>query len=170
VLEGPICGRLRPSNDRFAPCKRSLNGESAQVLGKSCDQARSTVPKLCLDHVGFGIGSGVSLPRYGSRVGLRIDLFEACSAFTRVTACTLALSPYFVTRLTEGFSHLVTSMTAPVASGWSGCRVGLAPTGKRRLITAHAKSGPRAWRPKAVLPAAPGLAAGSGIQTTASPG
>jgi hypothetical protein len=28
-------------------------------------------------------------------------------------------------------------MTAPVASGWSGCRVGLAPTGKRRLSTAH---------------------------------
>src|SRR5450631_4247207 len=28
-------------------------------------------------------------------------------------------------------------MTAPVASGWSGCRVGLAPTGKRRLFTAH---------------------------------
>ena len=43
--------------------------------------------------------------------------------------------------LTEGFSHFVTSMTAPVASGWSGCRVGLAPTGKRRLSTAHAKSG-----------------------------
>src|SRR5207253_10447492 len=74
--------------------------------------------------------SGISLPRYGSRVGLRIVLFEACSAFTCVTACTLALSPYFVTRLTEGFSHFVTSMTAPVASGWSGCRVGFAPTGK----------------------------------------
>ena len=29
--------------------------------------------------------------------------------------------------LSEGFSHFVTSMTAPVASGWSGCRVGLAP-------------------------------------------
>jgi hypothetical protein len=42
--------------------------------------------------------SHVCLPRYGSRVGLRIDLFEVCSAFTRVTACTLALSPYFVTR------------------------------------------------------------------------
>ncbi len=28
-------------------------------------------------------------------------------------------------------------MSAPVASGWSGCRVGLAPTGKRRLCTAH---------------------------------
>jgi hypothetical protein len=43
--------------------------------------------------------------------------------------------------LTRGFSHFVTSMTAPVASGWSGCRVGLAPTGKRRIVTAHAKTG-----------------------------
>ena len=32
-------------------------------------------------------------------------------------------------------------MPAPVASGWSGCRVGLAPTGKRRLVTAHTPSG-----------------------------
>ena len=80
--------------------------------------------------------SRISLPRKGRRVGLRIVLFEACSAFTRVTACTLALSPIRDT-LTEGFSHFVASMTAPVASGWSGCRVGLAPTGKRRLITAH---------------------------------
>jgi hypothetical protein len=32
-------------------------------------------------------------------------------------------------------------MTAPVASGWSGCRVGLSPTGKRRLLTAHTFSG-----------------------------
>jgi len=46
-----------------------------------------------------------------------------------------------VTCYTEGFSHFVTSMTAPVASGWSGRRVGLSPTGKRRLRTAHASSG-----------------------------
>jgi hypothetical protein len=32
-------------------------------------------------------------------------------------------------------------MTAPIASGWSGCRVGLTPTGKRRLFTAHPQSG-----------------------------
>jgi hypothetical protein len=32
-------------------------------------------------------------------------------------------------------------MTAPIASGWSGCRVGLAPTGKRRLVTAHTPNG-----------------------------
>ena len=45
--------------------------------------------------------------------------------------------------LTRGFSHFVTSMTAPVASGWSGCRVGLTPTGKRRLSTAHTHTGRR---------------------------
>jgi hypothetical protein len=37
----------------------------------------------------------------------------------------------------EGFQN----MTGPVASGWSGCRVGFAPTGKRRLVTAHTLSG-----------------------------
>src|SRR5262249_46846988 len=35
-----------------------------------------------------------------------------------VAACTLALSPIRDT-LIEGFSHFVTSMTAPIASGWS---------------------------------------------------
>ena len=80
--------------------------------------------------------SRISLPRKGRRVGLRIVLFEACSAFIRITACTLALSPIRDT-LIEGFSHFVASMTAPIASGWSDCRVGLAPTGKRRLVTAH---------------------------------
>jgi hypothetical protein len=84
--------------------------------------------------------SGTSLPRKGCWVGLRIVLFEDCSAFTRVTACTLALSPIRDT-LIEGFSHFVTSMTAPIASGWSGCRVGFTPTGKGRLLTAHTRNG-----------------------------
>src|SRR6516162_10221563 len=84
--------------------------------------------------------SRVSLPQKGCRVGLRIVLFEACSAFTRVTACTLALSPIRDTH-SEGFSHFVTSIAAPAASGWSDGRVGLAPTGKRRLVTAHTQSG-----------------------------
>src|SRR4030088_1030277 len=66
---------------------------------------------------------------------------QSPGALTRVAACTLALSPIRHT-LIEGFSHFVTSMTAPIASGWSGCRVGLAPTGKRRLCTAHANNGP----------------------------
>src|SRR6202045_4400631 len=62
--------------------------------------------------------SRVSLPRKGHRVGLHIDLFEACSAFTRVAACTLARSP-IRDPLPEGFRHFVVSMPAPVASGWS---------------------------------------------------
>jgi hypothetical protein len=45
-----------------------------------------------------------------------------------------------VTFYIEGFSHFVTSMTASIASGWSkSCRVGLSPTGKRRLCTAHTR-------------------------------
>jgi hypothetical protein len=63
---------------------------------------------------------------YGSRVGLHIVLFEACSAFTRVAACTLALPPIRDT-LIEGFSHFVTSVTAPIASGWSVAGWGLHP-------------------------------------------
>src|SRR6201981_3180695 len=39
----------------------------------------------------------VSLPRFHVRIGLHIVLFEVCSAFTRVAACTLARSPYVVT-------------------------------------------------------------------------
>ncbi len=38
----------------------------------------------------------------------------------------------------KGFNRFVTSTVAPVASGWSCRRVGLSPTGKRRLFTAHA--------------------------------
>src|SRR5216684_982952 len=66
--------------------------------------------------------SHFSLPRYGRRVDLRIVLFEAYSAFARVAACTLALSPIRDT-LIEGFSHFVTSMSAPMlpagaVAGW----------------------------------------------------
>ena len=72
-------------------------------------------------------------------------LFDKCCTPVSMSqaACTLALSPMRDT-LIEGFSHFVSSMTAPVASGWSVRRVGFAPTGKRRLATAHGQSG-HAW-------------------------
>src|SRR6266567_861158 len=60
-----------------------------------------------------------------------LGVHSRCGLHTR--AVTVYRDP-----LSEGFSHFVTSMTAPVASGWSRCRVGPAPTGKRRLFTAHA--------------------------------
>ena len=72
---------------------------------------------------------------------------SACtSTFSELARRSLELRPahsrrhLYVTSYTEGFSHFVTSMTAPVASGWSVRRVGLAPTGKRRLLTAHVES------------------------------
>ena len=60
----------------------------------------------------------ISLPRYDCQVDPHDNLFEVCTAFTCVAACTLALPPIRDT-LSEGFSHFVSSMTAPVASGWS---------------------------------------------------
>ena len=73
---------------------------------------------------------------------------SACtSSFSRIAQRSLALRPahsrghLYVTCYTEGSSHFVTSMTAPVASGWSGCQVGLSPTRKRRLLTAHTSNG-----------------------------
>ena len=52
------------------------------------------------------------------------------SSFSRLARRSLALRPahsrrhLYVTSHTEGFSHFVTSMTAPVASGWSVRRGG----------------------------------------------
>ena len=43
--------------------------------------------------------------------------------------------------LPKGFNHFVASIIAPGASGWSVGRVGFAPTGKRRLCTAHSETG-----------------------------
>jgi hypothetical protein len=48
-----------------------------------------------------------------------------------------ALSERGSDTLPEGFSDFA----APVAFGWSACRVGLAPAGKRRLFTAHPQNG-----------------------------
>ena len=76
-----------------------------------------------------------------SYVGSCITVFEACSAFTHVTACLLAGSPK-VTSSTRGFSRFIASTAAPVATGWSdSCRMGFAPTEDRRLFTAHCTHG-----------------------------
>jgi hypothetical protein len=65
---------------------------------------------------------------------------SACTlVVSRLARRSLTLRPahahghQVVTALSRGFRHFVTSMPAPVASGWSVRRVGLSPTGKRRL-------------------------------------
>jgi hypothetical protein len=66
----------------------------------------------------------VSLPQIGCRVGPRIVLFEACSAFTRVAACTLALPPNrgSLNRRLQPFRFL---HSCSGASGWSSAPGGI---------------------------------------------
>ena len=85
----------------------------------------------------------ISLPRKGYRVGPHIVLFGDCSAFTRVAARTLA-------QVTNSWPAIRRLQTFRLLHACSGCfrlercrRVGLAPTGKRRLVTAHAINGSR---------------------------
>jgi hypothetical protein len=102
-----------------------------------------------------------------------IAVGSACtSSFSRLARRSLALRPahsrrhLYVTRYTEGFSHFVTSMTAPVASGWSVRRVGPSPTGKRRLLTAHANSGRCGWARRYIkLTCSSPWSKGSGFET-----
>ncbi len=89
--------------------------------------------------------SPISLPRTGGQVGLCNVVFEDCSAFTHVTACTLAKS------LNDPLHQRLQPLR--YLHDCSDCfrleqhrRVGFAPTEKRRLNTAHAKR-----RPKPVL-------------------
>lgn len=107
----------------------------------SCMHAIANTPAEPLGALFARFPKNGSLLRIHGRIDFRITLFEACSAFTHVTACILAKSPK-VTLYTRGFSRFVTSTTAPIATGWSeSCRVGFAPTERPCLCTAHAKPG-----------------------------
>ena len=73
-----------------------------------------------------------------SWVGSCIISFVACSAFTRVTTCRLAKSPY-ATLYTGGSDGFVVSTAAPIATGWSDPVPGrvFLPAVDQRLFTAH---------------------------------
>ncbi len=58
------------------------------------------------------------LPRNTAGSALANRSFEACSAFTHVSACMLAESPKAI-RYIRGFDGFVTSSAAPTATGWS---------------------------------------------------
>src|SRR5438128_11929250 len=81
-----------------------------------CVHAVATTPAQRLGVSFAHSPSRISLPRKGYRVGLRIGLFGALlSVHSRYGLHTRAVTVYRDT-LTQGFSHFVTSMTAPVAS------------------------------------------------------
>src|SRR4051795_10762416 len=112
----PTLQRLRPSASAICDSPASWGFPCCERF--PCVHAAATTPVQRLDVVFARSPSRISLPRKGHRVGLHIVLFEACSAFTRVAACTLARLPVRSPH-SEGFSHFVASMTAPAASGWS---------------------------------------------------
>ena len=110
--------------------------------------ARFPLCTCCRQYPGAATGRRLRSSRLAVSAFPEVAVGSACtSTFSELARRSLALRPahsrrhLYVTSYTEGFSHFVTSMTAPVASGWSVRRVGLAPTGKRRLLTAHANSG-----------------------------
>ena len=108
-----------PTTPRGSPCCARFPGVHAAATPRRSDWRHYLAHPSSRDR----------LPRYDSRVVLRIELFEDCSAFTHVAACTHALPPIRGT-LTRRLQTFVTSMPTPAASGWSGCRAGIAPAGK----------------------------------------
>ncbi len=73
------------------------------------------------------------------RVGLRIILFEACSAFTRVAACVLAEPPIRRPVTSECFSpcRYLHDPLRRLPAGATVSRAGFAPAGSQCLSTAH---------------------------------
>lgn len=123
----------RPLEQPDLPGGRRLGGRSSSWPCRSHILARSRPSVLWL-------GSRESFrPLSRCAPGAAV---EACSAFTHVTARTVTLPPYFVTCLSKGFRHFVTSMPAPAASGRSCGRVGLsslesAPLSRRTPRSGH---------------------------------
>ena len=73
---------------------------------------------------------------YSGQVGFRIQPFEACSAFTHYGLHARRVTK--MTRYIVGFDALVNSFIATIATGWGDpCRVGLTPTERPCLCTAH---------------------------------
>ena len=86
------------------------------------------------------IPSGGGLPRPCCRVGVHIGRFEACSTFTRVTACLLAASPSDpLSRRLRRLCYLRRRSDSYRLERPS-CRVGIAPTEDQHLSTAHNKT------------------------------
>jgi hypothetical protein len=77
-----------------APC-----GQSSRCPGEESSVIRTYYPGAAAGRM-ISLGNPIvsASPKGLSDRPARIVLFEACSAFLRVTACTLALSP-FVTRV-----------------------------------------------------------------------
>src|SRR5579883_1671273 len=65
-------------------------------------------------------------------------LFSGSAQRSLLVAARVVAKPPKVALYIEGFDRFVTSTTTPIATGWRGsCRVGLSPTGRAHVFTAH---------------------------------
>ena len=94
-----------------------------------CVHAVATTPAQRLDHSSLIPQSYQPSPKWRSGRPVQRPFRGLLSVHSRYGLHTRAVT-IFATRFTGGFNHFVTSTVAPVASGWSDCRVGLSPTGK----------------------------------------
>ena len=67
-------------------------------------------------------------------------LFSESAQRSLLVAARVVAKPPKVALYTEGSDRFVTSTTTPIATGWRGsCRVGLSPTERAHVFTAHAE-------------------------------
>src|SRR6266849_2820765 len=119
------CGQGRATADLDRPCARRPQHVWVGAKKRDSKSNKETGMKE--------VESGVKyMLDFKSPIQGLLGVHSRCGLHTRTVTKSRPLS--------RGFRHFVISMPAPVASGWSGCRVGLAPTGTRRLArrTGHA--------------------------------
>jgi energy-coupling factor transporter ATP-binding protein EcfA2 len=131
-----LTGFLEPDDGRIELWGRSLRGLRQEILHASLRaRARATPDGKCAaatrkTAIPCGPappgGSGFDQPRGAGRAK---------------GACTLARSPYFVTRYPKASDISSPPCLLRLLPAGTICRVGLAPTGKRRLVTAHTHVG-----------------------------
>src|SRR5713101_6575167 len=93
-------------------------GASRVAPGPLCLHAVATTPAGPMERIRSLLLHRLRPSPDYSWVGSCINSFEACSAFTHVTTCRLAKSPY-ATLYTGGYDGFVTFTAAPIATGWS---------------------------------------------------
>jgi hypothetical protein len=93
-------------------------GASRVASGPLCLHAVATTPAGPMEPIRSLLLHRLRPSPDNSWVGSCINIFEACSAFTRVTTCRLTKSPY-ATLYTGGSGGFVVSTAAPIVTGWS---------------------------------------------------
>src|SRR5215472_9616471 len=92
--------------------------------------------------------TGISLPRMSGGSAPALVVSGPARCLLRITACRLAKSPK-ATLYIRGSGHFVTSVAAPIASGWSEPVPGrdFQPAVDRRLSRRTDKAGPISEKP-----------------------